>query len=61
MSLVNDPIQFKVTHKIDGWDIRPPKEAPVSAEDLLLSNSEVHTQIYKNASKSFLMQKAISM
>lgn len=61
MSLVNDPIQFKVTHKIDGWDIRPPKEAPVSAEDLLLSNSEVHPQIYKNASKSFLMQKAISM
>lgn len=61
MSLVNDPTQFKVTHKIDGWDIRPPKEVPTSASDVIYSNLEAKPLVYKNAPKSVLMQKAIAL
>lgn len=61
MSLVNDPTQFKITHKIEGWDIRPPKEVPASAIDVIYSNLEARPLIFKNAPKSVLMQKAIAL
>lgn len=59
MSLVNDPTQFKVTHKIEGWDIRPPKEFPQSISDIIASTLEVRPLVYKNSPKNFLMQRAI--
>jgi phosphoenolpyruvate carboxykinase (ATP) len=59
MSLANDPTQFKITHKIEGWDLRPPKEIPVSVSDILYANLEKKPLIFKNAPKSFLIQKAI--
>lgn len=61
MSLVNDPTQFKITHKIEGWDLQPPKEVPASASDVFYSNLETKPLIFKNAPKSLLMQKAIAL
>jgi len=61
MSLVNDPTQFKITHQIEGWDLRPPEEAPQSISDIIATSLEARPQIYKDSPKSFLMQKAIAM
>jgi len=61
MSLVNDPTQFKITHKIDGLEIRPPKEMAITANDMTYSNLDAKPLVFKNAPKNLLMQKAIAL
>lgn len=60
MSLVNDPVQFKITHKIEGLEILPPKEAPVPIAEDMLSSLVIKPVFYKDSPRSLLMQKAMA-
>ncbi|WP_413290223.1 phosphoenolpyruvate carboxykinase (ATP) [Bdellovibrio sp. HCB337] len=61
MSLINDLNQFKITHKIDGWDLRPPIHINGEAiDDTSPVALDIRPVIFKNCHKSFLMQKALS-
>lgn len=60
MSLINDLNQFKITHRTDGWDLRPPIRINGEAIDDTASTLDTKPFIYKNSARSFLMQKALT-
>jgi phosphoenolpyruvate carboxykinase (ATP) len=60
MSLANDPIQFKITHRIDGLNILPPRD--FNGQEAFEPGPLVESKpaLYRNAHPSVLMQKAIA-
>src|SRR5437868_4917741 len=59
MSLVNDLTQFKITHKMDGMDLRTPREIPEGESEDRSSTLDSWPNIHQDSSKNFLMQKAL--
>lgn len=60
MSLINDLNQFKTTHQLDGWELRPPIHVNGEAMEDTISPLEIRPVVYKNSHGSFLMQKALA-
>lgn len=57
MSLVNDPVQFKINHQIEGLGLRPPRESEdLAPEDAGLEGLPL---IFVDPPVSLLMQKAL--